>query len=73
MEPNSFWCIVGYLGITPFYYCGYYKSRVFDEPMKPVISGDFNKAMKLHTQEEAKRILAEMNIPNWVVEEHGWM
>jgi hypothetical protein len=74
MEKKNFWCIVTYIGATPYYYCGYYKKRTHvDENLKPVLSCDFNDAMKLHNESEAKRILSLMNIgSDYKVEEHAF-
>lgn len=74
MEKKDFWCIVTYLGATPYYYCGYYKKHNhLDEELKPVLSCDFNDAMKLHSQSEAKKILWAMAMgSDWKVEEHAY-
>ncbi len=73
MEKKDFWCIVSYIRTTPYYYCGYYKKTPsISEDLKPVLSIDFNDAMKLHSEAEAKRVLSYMNRPEWKVEEHGY-
>lgn len=70
---NNFWCIVTYIGATPFYYAGYYGRHSGEVELRPALTSDFNQSMKLHNREEAVRILSRMNKPEWKVEEHAYM
>lgn len=65
--------IVAYLGTAPLYYRGFYRLDPADGRTKPILTTDFKGAMKLETRGAAEEILAEMKIPGWKVEEHGWM
>lgn len=65
-DLKIFQCIVAYVAKTPFYYAGYYKQG------KPVLTIDFNKALKLHSTDEAKRILLNLKV-DWEIEEHGYV
>lgn len=72
-NQNSFWCIVAYAGPTPFYYTGWYCACDENKKSKPCLSLNFGQAMKLHSKEEAIRILSAMAIEGWKVEEHAWI
>ncbi len=66
MQKN-FWCIVTYVGASPLYYCGYFKKG------NPAISADFYDALKLHDEAEAQRILKNIPVSAWVIEEHAYV
>lgn len=72
---ESFWCIVTYVkeGTAPLYYCGYYKNYNGETELKPVLSHNFNDALKLHSKQEAVRIKQSMGKLLWKVEEHAYM
>lgn len=72
MENQVFWCIVTYVGSTPMYYAGYFKAH-YGEPLKPVISVSFDDALKCHSKEAAQKILNNLNVSGWKVEDHMYM
>jgi hypothetical protein len=67
---NNYLCIVSYIGATPIYYCGYYKSCNGDEH-KPVMSVSFDDALKLGTKQEAEKLLFSIGVKHYKVEEHA--
>ncbi len=74
-HPDSgkcFWCIVIYYQGMLMYYVGYYGTYNPSQELQPFVTTDFVKALKLHSKEEAERILAEMKLTGYKVEEHGY-
>jgi hypothetical protein len=65
------WCIVSYVGATPFFYCGYYVLDPDDNMVKPMLSSSFDYALKT-TKECAGMIYQAMGAESkgWKVEEH---
>lgn len=70
---KTVWCIVDYLGGMVMYYEGYYAvDKLNGTPMRPVISSNFEDALKLSSREEAEKIRRRMNHPTFKVEEHSY-
>jgi len=59
------WCIVCYVGASPFYYDGSYIES------KPSMTGDFSRAMVCATKQNAKEVLERIGGMNrFAVEQH---
>lgn len=71
---RNHWCLVKYLGSTPMYYTGWFADT---ENLRPAISIDFNKALKLHSKIAAEQIINGLkscaNITDFKVEDHKWI
>ncbi len=74
---RNHWCIVKYVGSTPFYYTGWFGKNMGDEKMKPAISIDFNEALKLHSKMASEMVLNGLKscsgTHDFKVEDHKWM
>jgi hypothetical protein len=75
---KNHWCIVTYVGSTPWYYTGYFGKIHNQVSMKPAISIDFEKALKMHTKMAAEQVLqgliecSGVKKDEYKVEDHAW-
>lgn len=78
-SDKNHWCLVNYLGNTPFYYTGWFGKNNGDQNYKPGISIDFNEALKLHSKIAAEQVLNGLKNCSGVdanffkIEDHAWM
>lgn len=69
---RNHWCIVTYVYNAPCYYEGFFKNN------QPVLTFDFNDALKLHSKIAANHILHKMktcgtiDVSKYKVEDHAW-
>ena len=74
LPERNHWCLVEYVGSTPMYYTGWFGGK---EKLKPSVSIDFNKALKLHSKIAAEQIVNGLkscsNVVYFKVEEHLWV